>query len=177
MNLVWHMQTWINLLECKPMLRHTPMELHYHKSRKMENSTRWHSCQNQCYQQSETMMPMTGRLWESLNHYNTGDIGYKGQKSQLRLSWTIKISFQASIILQHQANNICDGWRALRDLIVYTTIPLGQRTQLQTSLAEEGIITREMRRNQNSTHSLRTKCSQLNNWKYRQWNLVWTGRR
>src|SRR5258706_8763804 len=109
MNLVWRMQTWINHLECKPMLRLMPMELHYHKSSRMENSTQWHLCQNQCYQRNETMMPMTGRLWESLNHYNTGDIGYKGQKSQLRLSRTIKISFQVSIILQHRANVICDG--------------------------------------------------------------------
>src|SRR5258706_1409649 len=129
MNLVWRMQTWINHLECKPMLRLTPMELHYHKSSKMGNSTQWHSCQNQCYRRNETMMPMTGRLWESLNHYNIGDIGYKGQKSQLRLSRIIKISFQVSIILQHQANVICDGWRVLRDSIVFTTIPLEQRIQ------------------------------------------------
>src|SRR5258706_12487911 len=154
------------------MLWPTPMGLHYHKSSRMGNSTWWHLCQNQCYQRNETMMPMTGRLWESLNHYNTGDIGYRGQKSQLRLSRIIKISFQASIILQHQANVICDGWKALRDLIVFTTILLEQRIQWRTSLAGEQIITRKMRRNRNSTHSLRTKCSLLNNWKSRQWTSV-----
>jgi len=177
MNLVWRMQIWRNLLECKPMLRLMPMELHYHKSSKMESSTRLHSCQNQCYQQNETMMPMTGRLWESLNHYNTGDIGYRGQKGQLKLSRTINISYQASIILQHLANAICDGWRALRGSIAFITILLGQRIQLRTSLAEEEIITRRMKRNRNLTHFLRTKCSQLNNWKYQQWNSVWTERR
>src|SRR5258706_9356495 len=177
MNLVWCMQTWIRPLECKLMLRLTLMELHYHKNSRMESSTRWHLCQNQCYQRNETMMPMTERLWESLNHYNTGDIGYKGQKSQLRLLRTIKISFRASIILQHLANDICDGWKALRDLIVCTTIPLEQRTQLRISLAEEEIITRRMRKNRNLTHFLRTKCSQLNNWKYQRWNSVWTRRR
>src|SRR5258706_9660030 len=177
MNLVWRMQTWIRPLECKLMHRLMPMELHYHKSSKMENFTRSHLCRNQCYRQNEIMMPMTGRLWELLNHYNTGDIGYRGPKSQLKSLRTIRISFRASIILQHQANVIYDGWRALRDLIVFTTILLEQRIQWRTSLVEERIITRRMRRNQNSTHSLRTKCSQLNNWKYRQWNLVWIGRR
>src|SRR5258706_13047804 len=172
MNLVWRMQIWINPLECKPMLQLTPMELHYHKSSKMENSTRWHSCQNQCYQLNETMMPMTGRLWESLNHYNIGDIGYREQKSQLRLSRTIRISFQASITLQHQANVICDGWRALKDLIAFTTIHLEQRTQWRTSLAEERIIIQKMRRNQNSTRSLGTGDSQSNSWKSRPWISV-----
>src|SRR5258706_15603895 len=118
------------------------------------------------------MMLMTGRLWASLNHYNTGDIGYKGQRSQLRLSRTIKISFRALITLQHQANVICDGWRALRDSIVFTTIPLEQRTQWWTSLVEERIIIQKVRINQNSTHSLRTKCSQSNNWKSQQWTSV-----
>src|SRR5258706_14983025 len=177
MNLVWRMQIWINPSECKPMLQLTPMELHYHESSKMESFTLWHSCQSQCYQQNEIMMPMTGRLWELLNHYNTGDIGYREPKSQSRSLRIIRISYQASIILPHLANVICDGWRVLRDLIVFTIIPLEQRTQLQTSLAEEEIITQKMRRNQSSTHSLRTKCSQLNNWKYQQWNSVWTGRR
>src|SRR5258706_4915982 len=166
------MQTWINPSECKRMLRPMHMGLLYHKSNKMGNFTWWHSCQSQCYQQNEIMTPMTGRLWESLNHYNTGDIGYKEQKSQLKSSRTIKISFQVSIILQHRANIICDGWRALRDSIVFTTIPLEQRTQWQTSLAGERIITRKVRRNRNSTHSLRTKCSLLNNWKSRQWISV-----
>src|SRR5258706_10377012 len=172
MNLVWRMQIWINLLECKPMLRLMPMELHYRKSNRMESFIWWHSCQNQCYQWNETMMHMTGRLWGLLNHYNTGDIGYKEQKDQSRLSRTIKISFQASIILQHLANIICNGWRALRDLIVCTTIPREQRTRLRTFLAEEEIITRKMRRNRNSTHFLRIKCSPLNNWKSQQWISV-----
>src|SRR5258706_5000173 len=177
MNLVWHMQTWISPLECKPMLRLTPMELHCHKNNQMEGSTQLHLCQNQCYRRNETMMPMIERLWESLNPYNTGDIGYKGPKSQLRSLPIIKISCQVSTILQHLANDICDGWRALRDLIVYTTIPRGQRIRWRTSLVGEEIITRKMRKNRNSTHSLRTKYSQLNNWKYQQWNSVWTKRR
>src|SRR5258706_7304676 len=168
MNLVWHMQTWINPLECKPMLQLTPMERHYHRNNKMESFTQWHLCQNRCYQQSETMMPMTERLWGSLSHYNTGDIGYKEPKSQLRSLQIIRISYRVSIILQHRANAICDGWRALRDSIVFTTIPLEQRTQWQTSLAGERIITRKVRRNQNSTHSLKTRCSPLNNWKSQQ---------
>src|SRR5258706_4424126 len=112
MNLVWRMQTWIRPSECKPMHQLTLMELHYHKSSKMESSTQWHLCQNQCYRQNEIMMPMTGRLWESLNHYNTGDIGYKGPKSQLRSLPIIKISCQVSTILQHLANDTCGGWRA-----------------------------------------------------------------
>src|SRR5258706_2761338 len=172
MSLVWRMQTWIRPLECKPMHQLMPMELHYHKSSKMENFTRLHLCQNQCYQRNEIMMPMTEKLWESLNHYNTGDIGYRGQKGQLKLSRTIKTSFLVLTILQHQANDICDGWRALRGSIAYTTIPREQRTPSRTSLAEEGIITRKVRRNRNSTHFLMTKCSQLNNWKYQQWNSV-----
>src|SRR5258706_2702910 len=177
MSLVWHMQTWINPSECKPMLRLMPMELHYHKSSKMESFTRWHLCQSRCNEQNETMMPMTERLWESLIHYNTGDIGYRGQRSQLRLSRTIKTSYQASIILQHLANVIWDGWRALRGSIAFITIHLGQRIQWRTSLAEEEIITRRMKRNRSLTRFLRTKCSQLNNWKYQQWNLVWTEKR
>src|SRR5258706_11490123 len=171
------MQTWINPSECKRMLQPMHMGLLYHKSNRMGNFTWWHSCQSQCYQRNEIMMPMTERPWGSLNHYNTGDIGCKELKSQLRSLRIIRISYQASIILQHLANVICDGWRALRDLIVCTTIPRGQRTQWQTSLVGERIIIQKMRRNQNSTHSLKTKCSQLNNWKYRQWNLVWTRRR
>src|SRR5258706_10311300 len=127
------MQTWINPLECKPMLRPTLMVLHYHKSSKMEDSIRWHSCQNQCYQRNETMMHMTERLWESLNHCSIGGIGYKEPKNQLRSLRIIKISFQASIILQHLVNDICDGWRVLRDLIVFTTILLEQRTRWRTS--------------------------------------------
>src|SRR5258706_815319 len=154
------------------MLRLTLMGLLYHKSNKMENFTQWHSCQSQCYQQNEIMMPMTGRLWGSLSHYNTGDIGYREPKNQLRSLRTIRISYQASIIPQHLANDICDGWRVLRDLTVYITIPLEQRTWLRTSLAEEEIITRKVKRNRNSTHSLRTKCSQLNNWKSQQWISV-----
>src|SRR5258706_4240921 len=172
MNHVWRMQTWIRPLECKPMHRLTLMGLHYHKSNKMENFTRLHLCQNQCYQQNEIMMPMTERLWESLNHYNTGDIGYKGPKSQLKSLRTIRISYQVSITLQHLANAIYDGWRALRDLTVFTTIPLEQRTRLRTSLAGGRIITQKVRRNRNSTHSLKTKCFLLNNWKSQQWTSV-----
>src|SRR5258706_12818523 len=103
------MQTWINPLECKLMLQLTLMGLHYHKSSKMESFTLWHSCQNRCYQRSEIMMPMIGRLWESLNHYNIGDIGYKEPKNQSKSLRTIRIFYQASIILLHLANNICDG--------------------------------------------------------------------
>src|SRR5258706_7868213 len=106
MNLVWRMQIWINPLECKPMLRLTLMGLHYHKSSKMESFTPWHSCQSRCYQRNEIMMPMTERLWESLNHYNIGDIGYKESKSQSRSLRTIRISYQASITPQHRANVI-----------------------------------------------------------------------
>src|SRR5258706_16300626 len=106
------MQTWINPLGCKLMLRPMHMGLLCHKSNKMGNFTQWHLCQNQCYRQNKIMMPMTGRLWESLNHYNTGDIGYRGPKSQSRSLRTIRISYQASIILQHLANAICDGWKA-----------------------------------------------------------------
>ncbi|SRR5258706_6446270 len=171
MNLVWHMQTWINPLECKRMPQLMHMGLHCHKSSKMESFTLWHLCQNQCYQQNEIMMHMTGRHLGSLSHYNIGDIGYKGPKSQLRLLWTIRISYQALIILRHLANDICDGWRALRDSIAFTTIPLEPKTQLRTSLVEEAIIILKMRRNQSLTHSQRTKCSQLSNWKSRQWNL------
>src|SRR5258706_11239803 len=98
------MRIWTNLLECRPMLRLMPMELHYHKSSRMESFTQWHLCQSQCYQRNETMMLTTGRHWGSLNHCNIGDIGYKGPKSQLRLSRIIKISCQALIILQHLAN-------------------------------------------------------------------------
>src|SRR5258706_10781856 len=93
----------------------------------------WHLCQSQCYLQNETMTPMIGRHWASLNHYNIGDTGYKGPKSQLRLLQTIRISCQASIILQHLANDICDGWRALRDSIVFTTIHLEPRILWQIS--------------------------------------------
>src|SRR5258706_7889345 len=112
MSRVWHMQTWIRPLECKLMHQLTHMELRYHKSNRMENSTRWHLCQNQCYRQNEIMMPTTGRPWESLNHYNTGDIGYKEPKSQLKSLPIIKISCQVSTILQHLANDIYGGWRA-----------------------------------------------------------------
>src|SRR5258706_6950784 len=168
------MRTWTNPLECKRMLRLMHMGQHYHRNNRMESFIQLHSCQNQCYQQSGTMMHTTERHLGSLNHYNTGDIGYKGQKDQSRLSLIIKTSYQASIILQHLANVICDGWRALRDLIVFTTIHWEPKTRWQTSLVEGEIITQKMRRNQNSTHSLKTKCSQLNNWKSQQWNLDWT---
>src|SRR5258706_1823906 len=127
------MQTWINPLECKWTLWLTLMGLHCHKSSKMESITQWHLCQSQCYLQNETMTPMIGRHWASLNHYNIGDTGYKGPKSQLRLLQTIRISCQASIILQHLANDICDGWRALRDSIVFTTIHLEPRILWQIS--------------------------------------------
>src|SRR5258706_983046 len=112
MNLVWLMQTWINPLECKQMLWLMHMGLRYHKNNRMESSIQWHLCQNQCYQQNGTMMHMTERHLGSLNHYNIGDIGYKGPKSQLRLLQTIRTSYQALIILQHLANDICDGWKA-----------------------------------------------------------------
>src|SRR5258706_2485073 len=157
------MRIWTNPLECKPMLRHTPMGQHCHKNSRTESFTRWRLCQSQCYQQNEIMMPMTGRLWGSLNLYNTGDIGYREPKNQLRSLQIIRISSRVSTILQHRANVICDGWRALRDSIVFTTIPLEKRIQWQTSLAEGRIITRKAKRNRNSTHSLRTGCSLLNN--------------
>src|SRR5258706_634393 len=151
------MQIWINPLECKWTLRLMLMEQHYRKSNKMGSFTPWHLCQNQCYQWNEIMMHMTGRHLGSLNHCNIGDIGYKGPKSQLRLLRTIRISYQASIILQRLANGICDGWRALRDLTAFITIHWGQRTQWRTSLAGEKIIILRKRRNQSLTHSLRIK--------------------
>ena len=78
------------------------------KSNQMENITLWYSCPNWCYLQKGIMMHVTGRHWESLNHCNIGDIGFKEPGNLSKSLQTIRIYYQDLTILHHLANGICN---------------------------------------------------------------------